>query len=54
MFEALQSMYSILLNNDQFKQFSNKKIIITQIGGLVSDLDGYDELIIINLHKIIN
>ena len=51
MFEALQSMYSILLNNDQFKQFSNKKIIISHIGGLVSDLDGYDELIIINLHK---
>nr|WVH38143.1 DNA polymerase [Poriella subacida] len=51
LFECLQSMFSILQSNDQFKQLSNKKIIITHIGGVVTNVSGYDETVVINLHK---
>lgn len=50
-FESLQSMFSILQSNDQFKQLSNKKIIITHIGGIVTNTSGYDETVVINLHR---
>ena len=51
MYEALRELYSILQNNKQFIDLGNKKILITHIGGLVTNEEGYDEVVVVNLHR---
>ena len=48
--EALSVMLRLLVSNEQYRSFGNKKIVITHIGGLVDLDDNHSKLAVVNLH----